>query len=494
MSDARKRAGVASRESKGQTKSIDDQDRENLAVCAEQGWEVVDLYRDGVSASRFGTRERRNWNRLVADVADGKLDVVVVWEVSRADRDLETWVAFVAMCRRLMVQVHVTSHESTYDPTNRRQWRALIDEGVDAADESEKISARALKGIRGAVGLGKAHGPAPYGLTRVYDPLDRREFTQRPDEHAPVVREIIARIADNDPIITIERDLNGRGVPPPAWPGIPAPLGLWRRNTIRNIARNPAYAGLRGHNGVHHPGNWDAIVDLETWQAAQVVLGDESRRSSPPGSFRWLLSYIATSPCGAMIHTRPGSGSRATRRDRYHCFEDGCTSIGTWELDECVTRVVLAWFARKGARALFEGADEAAAAARLELAELNAELEAARESYARPRGISETALAMKERALVPLIEQAQGRIMRATAPAAAVRLLTAAEREESLIRPTWEALSIAAQRSVITDLIESITVGPMRKRLTRWSTDDERLQLAGERTTITWIPRAASAQ
>lgn len=484
MGDVRKRAGVASRESKGQTKSIDDQDRENLAVCEEFGWDVVDLYRDGVSASRFGARVRKNWNRLVADVAAGKLDIVVVWEVSRADRDLESWVPFVGMCRRMEVRVHVTSHETTYDPTNRRQWRALIDEGVDAADESEKISARALKGIRGAVVLGKQHGRAPYGYDRRYDPEDRRSFTQVLNADARVVREIIERVAQEDPISAIERDLNGRGVVAPGG-------GSWTRNAIRQTARRPSYAGLRGHHGSIHPGNWPEIVDADTWHAAQAVLNDESRKTTQPGSYKWLLSYLAKSHCGGHLQAMSG---RQGRRDNYKCHRDGCVGIGVFELDEYVTRLVVAWFARKGARALFERAGEDAAAGRVELRRLSDELEEWRTSADQPGGISAVALARKERALEPLIAAAQKRIVRSTTPMAALKLLTAAEAGKSLIRPCWDGLSIAARRSVITALTEAITVGPADERLSRWSPDEDRLRLATERTTITWMTQAIPAR
>lgn len=476
MTDVRKRAGVASRESKGQVKSIDDQDRENLAACEEQRWAVEGLYRDGVSASRFGTRVRNNWNRLVADVSAGKLDVVVVWEVSRADRDLETWVPFVATCRRMGVLVHVTSHETTYDPANRRQWRALIDEGVDAADESEKISARSLKGIRGAALAGKQHGPVPYGYTRIYDQHDRQKFTQVPNENAAVVREIVERIARNDPIIVIERDLVARDVPT-------AHGGRWTRKQVLRAATNPAYLGLRSHNGTITQGNWPALVDAEVWEQAQAVLRQPDRKTTAPGSFKWLLSYMVTAPCKAKMQAVP---ARKGRKERYRCHEDSCISVGVWEFDEFVTRVVVAWFRRRDARALFERSGEEASAARAEVAELAQELEEARASFARPRGISADALARKERALLPLIEDAQKRIVRSTTPAAVMALLSAAEAESTLIRPAWDRFSIAARRSVIAALMERIEVLPTGERLTRWSSDEDRLRLAGERTVITW--------
>ena len=39
------------------------------------------------SASRFATRERKDWARLLADLAAGRFGVLMLWEASRGDRD-----------------------------------------------------------------------------------------------------------------------------------------------------------------------------------------------------------------------------------------------------------------------------------------------------------------------------------------------------------------------------------------------------------------------
>src|SRR5690606_2779536 len=118
-------------------------------------------------ASRFGRRIRKGWNRLLADLDEGLFDVIVTWEPSRADRDLTTWVQFVAKCRDTGVLVFLVGDDELLDPRVLSQWKRLIDGGVDAAMESEKTSKRTRRGVAKAAAAGGFHGDCPYGYERV---------------------------------------------------------------------------------------------------------------------------------------------------------------------------------------------------------------------------------------------------------------------------------------------------------------------------------------
>jgi DNA invertase Pin-like site-specific DNA recombinase len=167
-------------------------------------------------------KTRKDWHRLLGDLDQGLIDVIITWEPSRADRDLETWVAFVAKCRARGVLIHITGEDETLDARTPSHWHRLIEGGLDAAMESEKISKRTRRGVAAAAVAGAFHGDCPYGYERVivgerptrHGPKPIRE--QRPHPvHADVVREIFER-GRNDPIIAIMKDLNGRGVLAPA--------------------------------------------------------------------------------------------------------------------------------------------------------------------------------------------------------------------------------------------------------------------------------------
>lgn len=486
MVDGRNWAGVYDRESKGKGSSIDDQNRENREACEENGWSVRVRYEDKVGASRFSAKVRDGWPHVTDDVVAGRIDVLVVWEIARTDRVMDTWVPFLTACRRSGVLIHVTSDQTTYDPRIGAHRKALLEAGTAAENETEKLSVRSRKGIAGAALAGKPHGRAAWGYTRHYGPIvdGKRTFNDVPNEYAPVVKEVIERVARADPIVRIVADLNKRK--------IPSPTGKqWHRNSLRKVVMRPAYVGVRSHNGVHHPADWPAIVQESVWLDAVAVLTDPARRTTQPGRYKWLLSYLAVASCGAGLNagTPPGR-----RRAVYRCNNDGCLGIGVTELDAFVTRVVLARLAHPNARAELlpdlsevEQANAAVIRVRAELDEL-ADLVALGPDNG---GVSLGLAARSEpgiRARLVDTERHLSAVAGSSGPL--VALLNPAVTDdavtERVLLPRWEQLTVAGRRAVINALIERIEVRPAVERASRWTSDEDRLQLAAARTEISW--------
>jgi DNA invertase Pin-like site-specific DNA recombinase len=481
------RAGLYGRNSKGLDKSIDEQIVEGRQAAEDNGWPIVAEYSDGVSASRFGHRVRKDWRRLLDDLDEGELEVIITWEPSRADRDLETWVGFVAKCRTKGVLIHITGEDDTLDARNPSHWRRLIEGGLDAAMESEKISKRVRRGVAAAAVAGGFHGDCPFGYERVivgerqtrHGPKPIKEQRPHP-EHAPVVTEIFERIGLNDPITTIVADLTERGVPAPAG-------GTWHRNTIRKIVFNVAYLGQRSHNGEVHDGTWPELVTAQVFHAAGKVLRDPERKTTQPGGLKHLLSYVATTPCGSVVHYM---GARKGRHARYHCVADGCTAIGVTEVEEFVARLVVKRCCRPDVRDLFPDNDEAAQRAKDEAAAWQKRLDDATADYAKLEGgMSAARLAEIERLLAPKIADAERRSVSTKAPPAMLALLSAAQFGAAKVRPVWDGLPVAGQREVLGLLFADIRVGKPVLTLTRWSSDTDRLAAATERMDITWRRR-----
>jgi site-specific DNA recombinase len=480
------RAGIYDRESKGSETSINGQNALNLAAVAANDWTLAGQYTDGSSASRFGRKIRLDWAKFLSDLDAGLLDVVVTTEPSRADRDLETWVPFVAKCRRLGVLIHLSGDEETLDPRKPSHWKRLIDGGVNAAFEVERISQRTRRGVAQAALNGGFPGHMPYGYCRVIvgEESVRRGSKmvkklikeQRPhSEHSEIVREIIERVSRNDPISSITADLNDRAVPSPEG-------GQWNRKTVRHIAMNVAYVGQRLHLGEVHKGNWKALVEVDVFFAAGQVLKNPARKKSKPGRLKWLLSYLAVGPCGATLHYMPPRQGRAAR---YQCVENGCATIAAGPADEYVTRAAIKRLSQVGARDLFvPPGDDTAQAASDEAARLRGKLIEARESYALVDGISAASLAEIERRLTPLIEAADLRAVPASTSKALLDLLSAAETGEQLVRPVWDGLAVAARREVLKVIFGEIRVGKLTRRLTRVSTREDRYVAAAERITF----------
>lgn len=476
------RAGVYGRNSKGEAKSIADQLDLGLITVQEQGWTLAGKYSDDSSASRYRTKDRDEWTRLLADLAAGALDVLVLWKSARGSRDEVEWFLMLRRCRDRGIGVHVMADRRTYDPRVSRDWKTLAEDGVNSAYYSEELSENVRRGVRQAAIAGGVHGRIAFGYERHYHERTGRFTEQVPGANAPIVREIFDRLGLHCPISELERDFRKRD--------LTSPSGLeWKRNTIRTIATNVAYIGKRSHDGEIYDAGWPPLVDEELFWRVQEYLGRPERMKTKPGAAKYLLSYIAAAePCGGLMknimRNRPGSG------DRYGCERDGCVSIARSDADEMVEKLIVARLSRPDARDLFATDDTAARAAGAEAARYRTQLEEARRSFEAPDGISAEALARKERSLLPLIEDADKR-KQASSRGVLDELVNADD-----VQATWDGLSTAARREVVP-MLATVVIGPPSRRLSRHASaldrqEEAALRLGGSRwvgDTKTWGER-----
>jgi site-specific DNA recombinase len=476
------RAGLYDRVSDdqdGRSRSVAQQGIENEKAAQAAGWRVAGRYADpGVSASRFARRERDDWPRLMEDLRAGQLDVVVLWESSRGDRKLTEWSAFLDTCRERGVKVHVTSHERTYDLSRARDWRTLAEEGVSNAYASEETSLRIRRDMADAAAAGRPHGRVAYGYRRRYDPLTRALIAQEPDpEQAPVVREVVTRIAAGEAISALIADLNERGVSS-------ATGGRWARSSISRLVLNGVcYIGKRRHNGGPLlDGDWPPLVDEAMYWRAVAVLSDPARKAQAdgrggilPGRSKWLLSYLAT--CG-----KCGAGLSVTHRMRacertamYRCASSrgGCAYAPVEWLDGVVADEVIGYLAEPE-RWRPEGQDKEAQTARDEAAAERSRLEEFEAlakageigagSFARvAAGIEERIAELEERArelsvpgvVADLVARGGTRLWQVDPSRAADR------RFDMLVR--WEEMPLTAQRRLVSEVC-SVSLEPANGR------------------------------
>ena len=454
MSVQAQRAGVHGRVSddkSGTGRSVTEQQDDNRAACAANGWKVAEEYEDlSLSASRFARKPREDWLRLQDDIKTGRLDVVVLWESSRGSRKAGEWMAFLDACRDHSVKVHITTHRRSYDMAVPRDWRTLAEDGVDSAYESEKTSLRIKRSLEANARDGRPHGPIPYGYERRYDPRTKALAGQLPDPvTAPAAREIIERVAGGDPVSAIVASLNGRGVPSPSG-------GRWGRTQVRRIATNPVYAGKREHGaGGLVEAIWPPLVDEVTAQAARRVLGDASRKTTRPGSQKHLLSYLAVcGKCGGHLAVH-GRRTGRTPYMQYAC-QVSCVAMAQVPVDWFVTELALRRLAQPDFhKNLTAGGDGKVLAARAEAAGLR-ERHDKLAAAAAAGEITMTLLAKTERELLPAIGAAEAR---ATALVVPLPLRQLAEPGAD-IGERWGRLPVAARREVLRHLFTRVALAP----------------------------------
>ncbi|MGB1561757.1 MAG: recombinase family protein [Sinimarinibacterium flocculans] len=238
-----------------------------------EGWKLVPAaYDDGGISG--GTMERPALRRLMADIQEKRVDVVVVYKVDRLTRSLSDFSKMVEVFDRHGVSfVAVTQQFNTTTSMGRLTLNVLLsfaqfEREVTAERIRDKIAASKRKGIW----MGG-------GIPRGYRVEDRKLIVV--PEQAAIVNHIFRRYLDCPSIRELSLELKREGIATPTRirkrrkSGEPEPAVS--RGALYALLRNPIYVGLISHKGELFPGQHEGIVDREIWDAAQEKL-EGSRR------------------------------------------------------------------------------------------------------------------------------------------------------------------------------------------------------------------------
>jgi hypothetical protein len=244
--------------------------------------------------------------------------------------------------------------------------KSKIDLAIDS-DYGETVSVNVRNAQQVLARKGKANGGVCFGYVRGPRPA-KGGATLVPDpETSHIPQEIFERVLAGEAINAIAVDLTEREIPTVRG------RAFWRPTTVRALLRAPTLTGLRVYQAeIVGEGDWEAIVDRETWDRMQVFLKTTgsvktrdgrrvNRGYSNPNPVRYLNSGIATcSHCGTTL-----SGSvRVGRSPMYLCptSRGGCDrmSASVAGVDTEVVRQLMEkltepkfrkWLARKDAHA-----------------------------------------------------------------------------------------------------------------------------------------------
>jgi len=267
---------------------VERQRQDCLRLAAALGWRVVDTYVDN-DVSAYTGRRRPGYERLLQDLASGRIDAVLAWHLDRLNRSPQELERLIGLLdtHRVPVQTVTAGMLDLATPTGRAIARTL---GAWARYESEHKSERIRAQKRQAALTGAVNGGAnrPYGYG-----ADKR--TVIPAE-AAIIREAMRRFLAGTPTGRLCREFNARGVPTTGrrrWYSSnldmllqSARIAGWRQAPASNRTRTPAEFLVRAQ--------WPGIVSRRAVERARDLMADQTRR--PGSSRRWLLSGIAL--CG----------------------------------------------------------------------------------------------------------------------------------------------------------------------------------------------------
>ena len=293
--------------------SLDAQREACTAYIEKQtGWTLLgDRYDDGGFTG--ANIERPAFQKLLTDIDERRIDVVVVYKVDRLSRSLLDFAKLMERFGRAGTSfVSVTQNFSTADAMGRLTLNMLMS---FAEFEREMIGERTRDKIAAARRKGKwTGGPIPLG----YTVKDKRLVVN--EAEAALVREIFALYLEQRSALAVARILNERRLSSQDSPGEHGTIHRarpWTNADVLRLIRTPIYAGYIRSHGELHGGEHDAIVDRDTFSRVQALLDGEARTPNEPSrNPAYFLRGLLRCVCGAAF--TPASTRKGRKEYRYY--------------------------------------------------------------------------------------------------------------------------------------------------------------------------------
>ena len=274
---------------------------------------LPDQYDDGGYSG--GSMDRPALKRLLADIASGRVDVVVVYKIDRLSRSLSDFARIVEVFERAGASfVSVTQAFSTATSTGRLTLNMLLsfaqfERELGAERVRDKIAASKRKGMW----MG---GVCPIG----YDVGNRALVVN--EAEAQTVRLIFDLYLQFGSVLAVEaelRKLNVRSKRRVSRAGRTSGGKSFSRGALYLLLRNVLYIGLVPHRGASYPGQHQPIVDDDTFSRAQQLLDANAPRrrgASSSGSDVPLLTGCLFDANGRKLS--PTHTTKGNLRYRYY--------------------------------------------------------------------------------------------------------------------------------------------------------------------------------
>lgn len=255
------------------------------AVADKRGWTVAEVYVDNdVSASK--DKERPAYARMLADIAAGSIGAVVVYAIDRLTRkpaELETFIELVE--KHGVSLANVAGEIDLSSPMGQLTARIM---GSVARMEAQNIGKRVKDQKRQRAASGVPHK----GRHRLYGYTGREK---QPDgswvgtdwevipTEAAFIKDAFTRRANGESTTSIAKDMNKRGA-------VTVSGKPWRSGTLSETLKKTVYYGkVSFKDEVIADSNYEALVDENTWLAAQANIANDSKGTN---ARRYLLSGI----------------------------------------------------------------------------------------------------------------------------------------------------------------------------------------------------------
>lgn len=276
--------------------------------------------------------DRPSLQKLLSDIRAEKIDIVVVYKVDRLSRSLADFAQLMKLFDEHGVSfVSVTQQFNTSSSMRRLTLNVLLS---FAQFEREVTGER----IRDKITLSKQKGMWMGGISPLgYDVLDRKlviNFTE-----AETVKTCYHTYLERSGLIETVLELNRLGLTTKSFTSRkgrvqqPRP---WVAKELHRLLTNPVYCGLIHHKDRAYPGEHQAIITAEIWNAAQTKLREHqpdfrkisghlnetsianTRLVHPLKRFLFGIDGQALTPTYTNKSEKASNGTKTRKRYRYY--------------------------------------------------------------------------------------------------------------------------------------------------------------------------------
>lgn len=318
-------------------------------IASHDGWELVDIYADeGISG--LVASKRDDFNRMIQDCRDGKIDRVLVKSISRFARNTKEYIQYVRELLRLGISIHFEKENIDTGKMTSEQVATIY--GAFSQMESTNHANNMRISVRIRMEKGDYISPStPYGY-RLYD----RMLEVIPEE-ADIVRYIFSAYLKGQGKCDIAKELNELGIPRTNG------REVWHHSTVSYILTNISYTGdmiwqktfatddipfrqLRNNGqkpkyfveNCHEP-----IISKEDFEQVQTLMRSrrtQANNGSPSGA-SLLTKKVYCGNCGTVFRRKTNNGKvywicRKHDRDKDNCH---ISQIPEAQITEAILRM-----------------------------------------------------------------------------------------------------------------------------------------------------------
>ncbi len=326
--------------------------------------EIVDIYADdGYSGTNF---DRPDFNRMMNDVYAGKVNCVLVKDLSRFARNYtEAGTYLDKIFVKLRVRFIALNNQLDTGMAGVNPFNQLVQVGITNIMNEGQAAITSVN-VRGTLNLRRKQGKfigsfSTYGYLK--DPDDKHHLIID-EETAPIVRMIFERFIAGESIIGITKDLNEMGVPNPSMykkqkglnyrhPCGRSNDGLWPDSSVRRSLQNRMYVGdmVQGRNTTYSykikqcraipEDEWivventhDPIIDRETFDNAQALFNKHIRKSPKKNSVDLFSGLVRCADCKRVMNKKTNQHTYGT----YHYYR--CVTARKLKKSACTNHTI----------------------------------------------------------------------------------------------------------------------------------------------------------